>query len=349
MNAETRENPLYVNLNYRKDIIRLAQNENPFGASPKVQEAILKNINHISLYPDVIHSDLKEKLALKNNVGPDEIIIAPGSCSIIDQLISRLVQPGENVVIAKLSFIAYRLCAQIYNRECREAEMENYSVSLNNILALTDEKTKLIFIANPNNPTGTYFNDTELHTFLDKIPSSTYVILDDAYNEYVNANDFPDVVSIYKQYKNVLVLRSFSKIYGLAGMRIGYGLLKKDLTTDFETYRIPFSVNSVANIAALAALNDTEFISVCAETNSREREFLCNNLSELGFNFVPTQSNFIFLYFSSVQERDRIYDLLYASSIIVRKMDSFGDNKALRISIGKPEANRLITDCLKKA
>ena len=346
MNTKTEETPLYVNLNYNNEVIRLAQNENPYGASPKVLEAIQKNIKSVSLYPDVILTELKEKLSIKNNVSPNEIIVAPGSCALIAQLISRLVKSDENVVISKLSFIAYKLCAKIYNRECREAEMENYHVSLKNILSLTDVKTKLIFIANPNNPTGTFFTKTELLSFLKEIPPTTYVVLDDAYNEYVTAQNFPDVLTLYRQYKNIIILHSFSKIYGLAGLRIGYGIMQKPIIDDFEANRVPFSVNSIANIAVLAALDDIEYLQKCASENAKEREFLINKLRMLEYNVIESQSNFIFLYFSTTEKRDNVYDVLFKNKIVVRKMDTFGDNKAFRISIGKPEENKKIVECL---
>jgi len=238
--------------------------------------------------------------------------------------------------------------AKIYNRECREAEMENYHVSLKNILSLTDVKTKLIFIANPNNPTGTFFTKTELLSFLKEIPPTTYVVLDDAYNEYVTAQNFPDVLSIYKQYKNIIILHSFSKIYGLAGLRIGYGIMQKPIIDDFEANRVPFSVNSIANIAVLAALDDIEYLQKCASENAKEREFLINKLRMLEYNVIESQSNFIFLYFSTTEKRDNVYDVLFKNKIVVRKMDTFGDNKALRISIGKPEENKKIVECLTK-
>jgi len=346
MTTKTTETPLFVNLNYDNEVIRLAQNENPHGASPKVLEAIQNNIKSISLYPDVILTELKEKLAKKNNVTHDEIIVAPGSCSLIDQLIARLVKKGENIVIPKLSFIAYKLCAKVHNHECREAKMENYHVSLNNVLALTDEKTKLIFLANPNNPTGTFFSQSEITSFLEKISPKTIVVLDEAYNEYVTDKNFPASLNIYKEYKNVIILRSFSKIYGLAGLRIGYGIARKSFIDDFESNRIPFTVSSIANIAALTALDDDEHVQQSAKRNAKERDFLTNGLSCLGYKVVPSQSNFVFLYFETTEERNKVCEIFLENQILVRKMDAFGDDKALRISTGKSADNKKLVDCL---
>lgn len=347
MNPNADEKPLYVNLAYENDFIRLAQNENPYGASPKVIEAISKNMNCTSLYPDVVLFELKDKLAHMFGFEPNEITIGPGSCSLIDQLIFRMVQSGENIVIPKLTFVAYKLCASIHNREYRQAEMENYLISLDNILNLCDAKTRLIFISNPNNPTGTIFTHAEIIDFLEKVPENIHVVLDEAYNEYVTDKDFPNSFEILKKYKNVIILRSFSKIYGLAGLRIGYAIARSPIIEDLEKTRIPFSVSTIANIAALTALEDTAHLKECAEKNANGREMLITGLSALGYNVIKSHSNFIFVYFTSIAKSDKMYQRLLENKIIVRKMDAFGDTCSLRISIGKNEVNCRILDCLR--
>jgi len=340
------KSPLYVNLAYESGVIRSAQNENPYGASPRVLDAILKNINCVSLYPDFILTELKDKLAKKNRVTSDEIIVSPGSCALIDQLISRMVKDNENIVIPKLTFIVYKLCAGIHNRECRQAAMQNYYISLNNIFNLCDRKTKLIFLANPNNPTGTIFTHSQIINFLNKIPEEIFVILDEAYNEYVSDKDFPNYIAILKQYKNVIILRSFSKIYGLAGLRIGYGIAQKPVIEDLEKNKVPFSVSTISNIAALAALEDKAYVHKCVIKNAQGRELLVNCLSALGYKILPSQGNFVFVYFPTTVERDKVHAILLKNKIIVRKLEPFGDSKSLRISIGKTHDNRKILDCL---
>jgi histidinol-phosphate aminotransferase len=340
--------PLYANLAYDDDVIRLAQNENPYGASPKVLEAIKKNIDSISLYPDFVLTKLKNNIAEINQVLPDEIAVSAGSCALIDQIVFNFVKPGENIVFPELTFIAYKLCAEIHNREYRLAEMDNYYISLENILKLCDNKTKVVFLANPNNPTGTIFTHTEIIDFLNKIPKGTYVVLDEAYNEYVEDKDFPDSRSILKLYENVIIFRSFSKIYGLAGLRVGYAIAEKSLIKEIEKNRIPFTVTTISNYAALEALKDKEFVKECVMKNQQERELLVNGLISLGYNVVPSHSNFVFIYFSSTVERDKMYNTLFENKIIVRKLEAFGDNHSLRISIGKPEENFKIMECLAK-
>lgn len=343
---KVKKTPLYTNLAYERDFIRLAQNENPYGASPKVIDAILKNRNSVSLYPDFVLVELKEKLAQKSGILASQISIGPGSCSLIDQLIFRLVKTDENIIIPKVTFIAYKLCAGNHDRELRQAEMINYHISLKNILNLCDSKTRLIFLANPNNPTGTIFTHAEIIDFLNKLSDKTYIVLDEAYNEYVTDKNFPDSFEIFRKYKNVILLRSFSKIYGLAGLRIGYAIAGEPIIEDLENTRVPFSVSTIANIAAIIALEDVGYVKECVAKNTIGRDELSKGISALGYNVVPSQANFIFIFFTSKAERDDMYQRLFENKIIVRKLDSFGDNRSLRISIGKTEENRRILNCL---
>ncbi len=340
------KSPLYKNLAYEGDVIRLAQNENPYGASPRVMDAIIKNVHSVSLYPDVVLTGLKEKLAKMNHVSIDEINISAGSVSLIDQLIFRMVKPDENIVIPQVTFVAYKLCADIHYRECRMAVMDNFHIDLDAILKLCDAKTKLIFLANPNNPTGTILTHQQIIDFLDKVPRETFVILDEAYTEYVECKDFPDYKQILKQYANVVILRSFSKVFGLAGMRIGYCIAQPAVIQDLETNRIPFTITTLSNFAALEAVDDMEHVAFSVKQNAIGREILLTGLRKLGYNVLPSESNFVFVYFKTTQERDVLHDKLFANKIIVRKMEAFGDALSLRISVGKVEENVRIIECL---
>jgi len=338
--------PLYKNLAYEGDVIRLAQNENPYGASPRVMDAIIKNIHSVSLYPDVVLTSLKEKLAKMNQVSPAEINISAGSVSLIDQLISRMVKADENIVIPQVTFVAYKLCADIHFKECRIALMDHYHIDLDAILKLSDAKTKLIFLSNPNNPTGTILSHQQIIDFLEKVPRETYVILDEAYTEYVERADFPDYKQILKQYANVIILRSFSKVFGLAGLRIGYAIAQQAVIQDLETNRIPFTITTLSNFAALEAVDDQEHVAFSVKHNAIGRDILLTGLRKLGYNVLPSESNFVFIYFETTQERDALHDRLFANKIIVRKMEAFGDARSLRISVGKVEENAKIIECL---
>jgi len=342
------KSPLYVNLAYESKINRLAQNENPYGASPKAKEAILKNSHKISLYPDVVLNELKEKLASKHGVSPGEIIISNGSGVIIDSLAKRMLTNGENMVVPEISFVAYKLCAAIYYRECRLAPMDDYSISLENVIQCCDENTRMIFLANPNNPTGTIFTNDEISEFLKKIHDQTIVVLDEAYKEYVNDPLYPNSIELFRKHPNVMILHSFSKIYGLAGLRIGYGIARRPIVEELENNRLPFLVGTIANIAALAALDDEEHVRESARLNSESRDYLYKELTALGYNVIPSHGNFLFISFPSTIERDQMHDTLLENHMVVRKMEAFGDNRCIRISLGKEEANIKLIECLKK-
>lgn len=342
------ESPLYVNLAYESHVNRLAQNENPYGPSSFAKETILRNINKVSLYPDVVLTELKEKLAAKHNVSPEEIIVSNGSGAIIDHLVKSMLTNGENIVVPEISFVAYKLCAAIYDRDCRLAPMVNYSTSLFNVAQCCDEKTRLIFLANPNNPTGTMFTHDEIAEFLINIPSQTIVVLDEAYKEYVDNPLYPDSIQLYRKHSNIVILHSFSKIYGLAGLRIGYGIAQKSIIDELEKNRLPFMVGTIANLAALAALDDQEHVRESARLNSEGRDFLYKELTALGYNVIPSQGNFIFISFTTTLERDQMHDTLLVNKMVVRKMESFGDSRSIRISLGRKEDNIRLLECLVK-
>jgi histidinol-phosphate aminotransferase len=338
---------LYVNLPYESRVNRLAQNENPYGPSPKAMEAVLKNIHEISHYPNVVETEMKEKLADKHRVKPEEIIVSNGSVAIIEYLVRQMMPYAGNMVIPQITFVAYKLCAAIYSKECRLVPMDNYSINLNRVAEYCDEKTRLVFLANPNNPTGTIFSHEEIAGFLQKMPAQTLVVLDEAYIEYVQSPLYPDSIQLFKKYPNVIILHSFSKIYGLAGLRIGYGIADQAIVTELEDNRLPFMVGTISNIAALAALEDDEYVKKSISLNARGRDYLYKGLTELGYKVIPSEANFLYVSFPSTAERDIMHDRLFANKIVVRKMESFGDSHSLRISIGKRNTNIQIMKCLK--
>lgn len=224
--------------------------------------------------------------------------------------------------------------------------MNNYRTDLSIISKLCDEKTKLVFLANPNNPTGTIFTHDELKQFLNKLNPNTLVIIDEAYFEYVNDSGFPNSLELLNTYPNVIILRSFSKIYGLAGLRIGYGIAHQNIINKIENQRTPFTVNILATVAAIASFKDDGFIEHSVNNNEKQRNYLYAGLKNLGFNVLPSQSNFLYIYFYNKLERDVIYDQLIDAGLQTRKMEPFGDEKALRISIGDEIANKKIVACL---
>lgn len=343
-----KETTVYVNLPYTGEINRLAQNENPYGPSPAAIEAIKRNIHKASHYPEVVLTELKEKLAAKYGVTPEEIIVSNGSGSIIEYLVKRMLSHGENMVVPEITFVAYKLCAAIYQRECRLAPMADYAISLEQVARCCDEKTRLIFLANPNNPTGTIFPHPEIEKFLSGTPPRTIVVLDDAYQEYVDHPQYPNSILLYRKHPNVIILHSFSKIYGLAGLRIGFGIATHKVIEELEKHRLPFMVGTLSNIAALAALDDEEHIRESARRNAQDREFLYTGLTALGYHVIPSQGNFLYIPFPTTADRDQMHDKLFANNMVVRKMEAFGDNRSLRISLGRHDDNVRLLECLKR-
>lgn len=336
----------YDSVNYTDKFIRLAQNENPYGASPKAISAIQENLNLVSIYPDVKQQELRQLLAEKAKVDVSNIVVGAGSVSIIETMIKTFVNKDEHIVFPKISFTAYKVLAEIYGVHFRSVEMNNYITDLSIISKSCDDKTKLVFLANPNNPTGTIFHHNELVKFLQQINPNTLVIIDEAYFEYVNDPSFPNSLELLTNYPNVVILRSFSKIYGLAGLRIGYGIAHQTIINRIENQRTPFTVNILATVAAIASFKDDDFIEYSIKSNDEQRNYLYISLKNLGFNVLPSQSNFIYLYFYTKLERDVIYDQLIDAGLQTRKMEPFGDEKALRISIGDENANQKIITCL---
>ncbi len=336
----------YDSVNYTDKFIRLAQNENPYGASPKAISAIQENLNLVSIYPDVKQQELRQLLAEKAKVDVSNIVVGAGSVSIIETMIKTFVNKDEHIVFPKISFTAYKVLSEIYGVHFRSAEMNNYITDLSIISKSCDDKTKLVFLANPNNPTGTIFHHNELVKFLQQINPNTLVIIDEAYFEYVNDPSFPNSLELLTNYPNVVILRSFSKIYGLAGLRIGYGIAHQTIINRIENQRTPFTVNILATVAAIASFKDDDFIEYSIKSNDEQRNYLYISLKNLGFNVLPSQSNFLYLYFYTKLERDVIYDQLIDAGLQTRKMEPFGDEKALRISIGDENANQKIITCL---
>ena len=327
--------------------IKLTQNENAFGASPLALKAIKKSYHSVFRYPDVLHAELRQKLADKFQITPDNIVISAGSVALMDMSIKTYVGSDENIVTAELTFEGYKYMARVNHKECRLAKLTNHAIDMKNILDLCDEKTKLIFIANPNNPTGTMNTHNEMAELMEKLPPEVFVVSDEAYVEYVTDPDFPDTLSLQKSYPNLIIFKTFSKIYGLAGLRMGYAISHPDVIASLRDHWTPFSINGLGYPAAIAALDDSEYIHKCATINATERVYLYNELVALGYNAVEPKGNFIFIEFGSKAEKEKMHKQLEADGILVRSLDRFGSETALRITVGKPDENRYVVKCLK--
>jgi histidinol-phosphate aminotransferase len=330
------------------EIIKLSQNENAFGASPLALKAIEANYHSVFRYPDIFHEELKRKLAEKNGVTSANIAIAAGSIALMDMSIKAFVGFDENVVTAEVTFEGYKYMAKVNKRTCKLSKLVKDSISLTNMLASCDAKTKIVFIANPNNPTGTMITHDEMLGFVQSVSSDTYVVSDEAYKEYVTEDNFPDSLKILKDFPNLIIFRTFSKIYGLAGLRIGYTIAHPDVISALRNCWTPFSINGLSYVAAIAALDDTEYVKKCAAVNAEQRMILYNELMSLGFEVTEPRGNFIYVEFSNPQGKDRICEKLNENRIIVRPLDRFGQDSALRITVGRPEENQRLIEVLKQ-
>ncbi|MBK9473325.1 MAG: histidinol-phosphate transaminase [bacterium] len=320
-------------------VIKLASNENPEGPLPEVLEAIARAARDLNRYPDSSAFRLLEALSAHLDVEPGEIILGNGSNEVIDILIRALVTPGENVVYSEHSFIVYALTTMVHF-ECGRAVplTADDRHDLPAMAAAIDDRTKLVIVCNPNNPTGTYNTLEEFVSFLRAVPKRVVVAVDEAYYEYVTAPDYPQTLSLREEYPNLVALRTFSKIHSLAGLRIGYGIGHADLVTELHKTREPFNVNSLSQAAALACLENWRVVPERALRNERERERLAAHLKALGFRVTPSQANFLLARCDG--NAGQLTTALLHKGVIVRPMHAFGLGEgALRISVGLPEEN----------
>ncbi|WP_257351970.1 histidinol-phosphate transaminase [Pseudalkalibacillus decolorationis] len=312
-------------------IVNLASNENPFGCSEKVSEA-LRSFSHYSRYPDGCAELLRGKVADHLGVQQNQLLFSSGLDEMIQMISRSLLSPETNVVMASLTFPQFRHHAVIENTEIREVPLKEGRHDLVGMQKVVDEQTSIVWICNPNNPTGTYVSDTEIKSFMKHIPKDTLVVLDEAYYEYVTANDYPDAMELINKYENLLILRTFSKGYGLASLRIGYAIGHEDLMSKLEVARLPFNTNSIAQIAAQAALADDEFVKRCSLVNKNGLQQYYTFCNEYNIDYYPSQGNFIFI--KTEKSQQEVFQYLLQRGYIVRPI-----RDGIRITIGTEEEN----------
>lgn len=327
------------------ETVKLASNENPLGPSVKAVEAISKAAASVHRYPDGSCFYLKRRLAEHLSVSEDMLIIGNGSNEIIELLVRTFVDDGEEVLMGDPSFAVYPIITQAERRTGVKVPLKDLTIDLDAMARAITDKTRVIFIANPNNPTGTMVTETELDRFMGQIPDDVIVCLDEAYYEFVTDDSFPDSVKYVREGRPVLVLRTFSKIYGLAGLRVGYGVASPELIKYMDRVRQPFNVNSLAQAAAIAALDDTLHVERSRECNTEGIRFMTGELTSLGYVCVPTQANFLLV---KVGDGKRIYDGLLKKGIIVRPMQGYGLGEYIRINTGTTEENKRFIEAFKE-
>lgn len=331
-------------------IVKLASNENPFGVPESSRAAMLAAAADLGRYPDANGFDLKTALSQRYDVPLEWITLGNGSNDILEIAAHAFVQKGEAVVYSQYAFAVYALATQGVGGRAIVVPSVDYGHDLDAMAAAIDADTRLVYVANPNNPTGTFIPADQIEAFLQKVPANVIVVLDEAYNEYLAPEHQFESSAWVRKYPNLIVSRTFSKAYGLAGLRVGFAIAQPPVTDLMNRIRQPFNVNSLAQAAAVAALNDKPFLEKGARNNAEGYRQLTAAFDELGLNYVPSFGNFVLV---QVGDDDgagaRVNLALLRQGVIVRPVGAYGLPQWLRISIGLPQENAAFIDALRKA
>src|SRR3989441_161528 len=325
--------------------IKLASNENPLAPSDRVQRAILAALSHLNRYPDGSGFYLRQALAKKHGVSPDQIVLGNGSNELIELLVRSFLRPGDEAVVPHPAFVVYPMIVQAAGGVRVMVMLKDFRLDLDAMARAITPMTKIVFVANPNNPTATIVTRDEVEHFMSRVPERTIVVFDEAYIEFAMGPDFPDTLSYVKQGRKLVVLRTFSKAASLAGLRVGYGIADADAIALMNRIRQPFNVNSLGQVAALAALDDEAHILECVRMIEAGRHFLYDEFKRIGLQYVPSRANFILVDVG--RNAADIYQKLLHQGVIVRPMTPFGLETALRITVGTPEENRKLVKALR--
>lgn len=325
--------------------VKLASNENPLGPSPKALAAIRAKLDQLHLYPDGDCFYLKNGLAKKLGVLPEQLIFGNGSNEIIELAARTFMRAGDEAVMAEQAFVVYQLIVQAVGGKNKQVPLSDYTHDLNAIAEAISPQTRMVFLANPNNPTGTIFRRDEWERFLAKVSRDVLLIVDEAYFEYVQDPGYPDSLRYHQPDRAMLTLRTFSKLYGLAGLRIGYGVAPKELIAMMQRVRQPFNVNAPAQWAALAALDDSDHVTRSLDVNRQGLEYLRNEFKKLGLPFVPSHGNFILVRVGKGQE---VFKQLLSQGVIVRPMGGYKFPEHVRVTVGTMDENRKFIEALRR-
>jgi histidinol-phosphate aminotransferase len=336
----------------RVNCIKMASNENPWGPSPKAVAAMQTVLGDCNVYPDNDAGDLRDALAKRHGVQPDQIVLTAGSTSLLGIIARTLLSPGLNAVTSERSFIVYPIATQGAGGQLIQVAMRRDTFDLTAVAAAVDGNTRIIYLSNPNNPTGTVVPAADLDRFIDKLPEHVIVILDEAYYDFAQylatqrGVDYSHSLKYVTQARKVVVLRTFSKAHGLAGVRVGYGIGPAELMSYFARMRTTFSVSVPAQAAAQAALEDEAHVRQALVNNAEQAERLTESLRELGYEPVPTWANFI--YCELGEDAAAVAQRLQAEGVIIRPLGPWGAPTAIRITIGTPEQNEIFLKAFKK-
>ena len=328
-------------------VAKLASNENPIGASPKAIEAVERTLSSLNVYPNG-GLDLREVLAAEYDVKVENVISGSGSEGIMSNIIRTFLGDEDEVLTTEAAFIGFQVLARSRGVTYRTVPYRDWHYDLNALAEAINSQTKIIYLANPNNPTGTIFTRQQFDSFYRHVPERVLIILDEAYFEYAKDNPrYPD--SMHYRYDNVITLRTFSKIYGLAGARIGYGFAHEELIRNLLKVKLPFEPSTPAQAAGIGALADKEFLHRSLELNARGLRLLTDGLRDAGLTVVPSEANFVMTVLPSEREASRVFDELLAQGVIVRPLKAFGLPHCLRVSTGTEEDNLRAVEAFRKS
>jgi len=329
-----------------EEIIKLASNENPLGVSPLALKAMKESLGGVYRYPDGNNYSLRKKLAERFNVDKDNVIVGNGSNEIIELAIKTFLYEHEQVIISSPDFLIFKLATLQEAGKVLEVPLDNFYCNLDKIYETINEKTKMIFLSNPNNPVGTYVEESKLKSFIDKVSEDIIIFLDEAYCEFAkNIAEYPKSLK-YLNKPNIIICRTFSKAYGLSGLRLGYGIANKNIIQAMNKARQPFNVNILAQVAGEAALDDEDFLNKTIEVTEAGKIYIYNELNELGLDYVPSATNFILI--NVKRDANEVFKQLLKRGIIIRSMVSYKLNNWIRVTIGTEEENRAFIESLKK-
>ncbi len=330
------------------DVIKLASNENPIGPSKKAVEKMKDAIEKVNLYPDGTCFYLKQEIAKAKGVDNSQIIVGNGSDEIIKLLAEAFIEPGENAIMADPSFSEYDFAVTLMGGSLKKIPLtDTFTHDLDAMLAAIDDKTKMIFICNPNNPTGTIVNKEQVDAFMSKVPDDVIVIFDEAYHEYAVSEDYPHGLDYVKDgWANVVVMYTFSKIYGLAGLRVGYSIASEPLLSWVYRTREPFNVNAVAQAGAIGAIHDDEHLEMSRKVNNEGAEYIYGELADMGLPYVKTNTNFIWININ--QDCVPVFDKMMKKGVIIRTGNVFGYQNYIRVTVGTMDENKRFIQTLRE-
>lgn len=330
-------------------VIKLASNENPLGCSPKATQAVKEWAANMAIYPDGNCTELRDALSKKYGIKSSQLLFGAGTDQILELIAQTFVNPGDNTIAWHPSFSRYETVTRVMDGEFIKIPLTgDHCLDLDRGLEQINEKTRIIWLCNPNNPTGTIITAQQLRAFLDKVSKDILVVLDEAYYEFAKEarNDYPESLDLLNEFDNIIILRTFSKVYGLAGLRIGYAISNEKTIGYINRVRGPFNTNAGSQIAAAAALKDHQFLNKTLENNNKGKQYLYTAFEEMELSYIPTCTNFMMVNVKT--DSKQLFADLLKKGVIIRSGDIFGMDDWIRVTIGTPEENELFIKALKE-